>query len=352
MSGGMTGGSVYEGDSRPVVETAKKVLTRMSQMRVPVTPENYHVWFEHISGANPELSSVIDERIRNGQPFSEDVSSRLYEQFIGLNRENLLEKHAREQARALLRMVFEEILTAGTLATEYGDNLTRYAEALGETSELGDIKDIVRGLIQDTAQMAESSRRMRERLDEAKAEAEELKEQLQAAEREAYTDALTALHNRKAIDKRLDELHTAFCEHRESFSVIMADIDRFKALNDAYGHNVGDYVLKMTGETLIECVKGVDFPARYGGEEFIVALPSTGIAGAAAVAEHIRARMERKKLRVRDTGEMVGRITMSLGVSEVNSQDSVESLVKRADRALYLAKNSGRNNVKTERELT
>ncbi|MEK7793936.1 MAG: GGDEF domain-containing protein [Candidatus Hydrogenedentota bacterium] len=324
----------------------------MSKMRVPVTPENYHVWFEHVSSVNPELSAVIEDRIRNGQPFTDEVNSSLFLEFIGFSRGDLLAKHAREQSRALLRMVFEEILTAGTLATEYGDNLTRYAEALGETSDLGDIQGIVRGLIQDTRHMGESSRKMKDRLDEAKAEAEELKQQLQVAERDANTDALTGLYNRKAIDKRLEELLAAFRENREAFSVIMSDVDHFKKFNDTHGHNVGDHVLKLMGETLTECIKGVDFAARYGGEEFMVILPTTDRAGATAVAEQIRSRTQRKKLRVRDTGEMIGQITMSLGVSQVNAQDTPESLVKRADRALYLAKDSGRNNVKTELDLS
>jgi diguanylate cyclase len=106
------------------------------------------------------------------------------------------------------------------------------------------------------------------------------------------------------------------------------------------------------GSILHDSVKGGDFPARYGGEEFVVLLPKTDLPDACTVAEQIRKRISEKRLKRVSTGESLGNITVSLGVSKVGFEDTTDSVVERADKALYLAKNSGRNNTKSERDLS
>jgi len=131
----------------------------------------------------------------------------------------------------------------------------------------------------------------------------------------------------------------------------MVDIDFFKRFNDTYGHRVGDEVLQMVAATLRECVKGGDFPARIGGEEFVILLPDTNLEQACDVAEFVRIRMSRKRLLLARTGENVGQITVSQGTAAMKASDTEESLLDRADRALYSAKKSGRNIVKSEIDL-
>jgi diguanylate cyclase len=131
----------------------------------------------------------------------------------------------------------------------------------------------------------------------------------------------------------------------------MLDIDYFKKFNDQYGHQVGDEVLRIVGAHLKKNLKGKDFPARYGGEEFIVLLPDTKLDKAYIVSEQIRDNISKKRLKIKKTGQVLGNITASLGVSEIREEDTAISVVERADSALYLAKNSGRNNVKSEKDF-
>jgi diguanylate cyclase len=131
----------------------------------------------------------------------------------------------------------------------------------------------------------------------------------------------------------------------------MVDIDLFKKFNDTYGHTIGDDVLQFVGSLLYDNLKGRDFPARYGGEEFIVLLPSTVLDNACIVAEEIRRRLSDKKLKHARTGESLGKVTASLGVAQIAPGDTINSLLDRADKAVYKAKNSGRNNVKSEKDL-
>ena len=146
--------------------------------------------------------------------------------------------------------------------------------------------------------------------------------QLSKAREAGLRDSLTRLHNRRHFDTALRaEMDTAL-KNDLPFCLIMVDVDHFKRVNDTYGHPAGDAVLRILGQLLAENVKGRDIPVRYGGEEFAIILPDTALSGAKTLANEIRRQLERKKLSLRDTGEDLGRITASFGVSELRNDDS------------------------------
>jgi diguanylate cyclase len=116
-------------------------------------------------------------------------------------------------------------------------------------------------------------------------------------------------------------------------------------------HKIGDEALEIVGAMLRETLKGMDFPARYGGEEFVVLLPQTALADACTVAEQIRKKIAERNLKFIKTGERLGNITVSLGVSEINRDDTPDTVVERADKAMYLAKETGRNKVQSQEAL-
>ena len=129
------------------------------------------------------------------------------------------------------------------------------------------------------------------------------------------------------------------------FKRILHYRDHFKGFNDNYGHQVGDQVLRLVARTLVDGVKGKDLVARYGGEEFVVILPDTQLQGGVIVADHLRKAVANKELINRSTGDKLGRITLSVGVSEFHKAETVEALIERADQALYTAKHNGRDQV-------
>ncbi len=150
-------------------------------------------------------------------------------------------------------------------------------------------------------------------------------------------DALTDLANRRSLMHHLNE----YLQDRRSsnpFSLVMLDIDHFKAINDTYGHDIGDEVLKAVGRTLTQGSRENDLPARVGGEEFVILLPATDQQGAFIFAEKIRTLS--RLIQVPGTAQ---HITMSLGVTQKQPQDTPASILKRADNALYQAKRSGRD---------
>jgi diguanylate cyclase len=338
-------------DLRTTTEIAKKVLPKMTECKVPLIPENYHVWFEYFIGGNERLKADMDSIIASGNSFVPEINEGLYDKYFGKTKTEKLMKQVHKETQKILKNILNDILVANTFSSDYGNKLEEYSRQLTDARHLSEVQHIIGNLIKETSKMAESSRGLQKRLEKASSQAESLRQELEKSEREARIDALTGLHNRKAFDDKLTELYDKYTKDGVPFSVIMLDIDFFKSFNDKYGHKIGDEALEIVGSLLREYLKGMDFPARYGGEEFIVLLPTTSLENACVVAEQIRKLISQKNLKFVRTGKRLGNISVSLGVAEITAGDTTDSLVERADKALYLAKDSGRNNVKSERDL-
>jgi two-component system cell cycle response regulator len=161
-------------------------------------------------------------------------------------------------------------------------------------------------------------------------------------QRLAAVDALTGLRNRRSFCEQLTVEHARSSRYGTPLSFLLLDVDHFKAVNDKHGHPGGDAVLAAVGRLLSTCLRTPDLPARWGGEEFVVALPNTDLEGATVVAE--RTRQAIQALTVGHAGLAIP-ITASIGVAMLRAGEAMESLIDRADRAMYEAKTGGRNRV-------
>ena len=163
--------------------------------------------------------------------------------------------------------------------------------------------------------------------------------------RQVQTDALTNLANRRGLGDRLDAELNRARENGTSVSFVIADIDDFKAVNDGYGHQTGDHIIRAVAQALASSVRELDLPARYGGEEFAVILPGSRLADARRTAERMRRAVS--EIEVQGPNGRTARVTMSFGVSEFPTYGGVEALVAAADAALYQAKRGGKDQVAT-----
>lgn len=157
--------------------------------------------------------------------------------------------------------------------------------------------------------------------------------------RSAREDYLTGLDNRRQVMENLSNEINRCTRYRKNFSLIMVDIDHFKQTNDMFGHLAGDALLMKIADMIRKETRSSDLPGRWGGEEFIIICPETGVEGAASLANKIRERLQRSDF------DRIGRKTASFGVAGFEPGDDIESIVHRADEALYKAKRAGRNRV-------
>lgn len=323
----------------------------MGKKGVALTPENYQVWFEYCTGGNESLTLHINEIVASEKPFTPEINKDLYDRYFGKAKEERIVTRIHLGIQKILKHILHEILGQSNSITQYSKKLNRYLYQLDRAEELSEIKQIVRDIIKDTTTMEESSRALQQQLQKATAEAHDLQHKLEKSEREMLIDILTGVYNRKAFDKKIKVFHERYKNKNDFFSVIMLDIDIFKKLNESYGHRIGDEILAIVGTRLKKCVKGKDFIARYGGDEFVVLLPMTTLKKATIVAENVRRDVNEKQLKIVKTGKQIGSVSVSLGVSQIHSGDSINSVIERADRALHLAKSAGGNRVKSEHDF-
>jgi diguanylate cyclase (GGDEF)-like protein len=168
-----------------------------------------------------------------------------------------------------------------------------------------------------------------------------LSDEVAKHQRDALTDGLTGLKNRRFFMEQGSKLLSSARRHDFPMSLILCDIDHFKKINDTFGHSTGDLAIKEITKVLSDSVRHEDMLARFGGEEFIVLLPQTSVKGAAEVAERMRVSTEQKVIKVPNSSIQ---LTASFGISEVRGQD-LEANIICADQALYRAKSNGRNRI-------
>jgi diguanylate cyclase len=217
--------------------------------------------------------------------------------------------------------------------------------------QAGDLQAMVARILDETQRMAEHNRLLEQHLNRSAGEMESLRRDLVNTRKEAMTDALTGIANRKFFDVKLRETAAATMETGEAMSFLLVDIDHFKSFNDRYGHQAGDQVLAIVAHSLTNSIKGQDTVARYGGEEFGIILPRTELDGATALAEQICTTMAARHIRRKKTAEDFGAVTLSIGVAEYRLGEPLTTLIDRADAALYRAKGAGRNRAVNERAL-
>jgi len=324
---------------------AEIALGQIRSLRQSAVPRNYEIWYVYATGYNSPLNKIINETLaRNGKLTEADLE-QIYETY--LSQIKTTDRIDKVGARVIGEIddVMTLITDALGMSASYDDSLSGATEKLAATQNRDQVKAIVETLIKSTREMRDTNKALEDRLSLSKTEISNLQQSLEAIRAESLTDPLTGLGNRKYFDRSIDMAVQNALANGEPLSLLMFDIDHFKSFNDSYGHLTGDQVLRLVGLSLKQTIKGQDITARYGGEEFAVVLPNTALRQALTVADHIRRAVMAKELKKKSTGEILGRVTISVGVSMLKPDDDTDSLIERADACLYAAKRNGRNRV-------
>jgi diguanylate cyclase len=323
---------------------AKSAMTLMGEANVPATPDNFELFYAYASGENPGLMQVMRGLIETKKPFTPDQLSDLRMRCLSGARAAAAMDTLGGDMGSLINDVMDRLESASRDTANYKAALTAATGQLGGERSPADVRKLVEGLVAATRAMEQRAKALEGELQASSEQVAELRDKLDDVRKESMTDPLTQIANRKAFDEAVKSALTGVAEGEE-VSLLMCDIDHFKKFNDSWGHQTGDQVLRLVAACLSENTKGRDTAARYGGEEFSVLLRGTSLAAATKVADQIRATVETKKLVKKSTGDILGTITISIGVAQFGRGEGVESVVRRADACLYGAKHHGRNMV-------
>lgn len=330
---------------------ANAALALLKRSQIPPFPVYYELFYTYATGANADLNVEVNAILSASGAVSIADASALCEKYLDITD---MEERLRAMSDMMARKiadVHQTIDTAIATASSYSGSLQQASGDLEAGIDEDALKMLSSRLLLETRRMQDMNRRLEAELENSKDDISVLQRDLNEVRKESMLDPLTNIPNRKCFDEQL-EIELAHARaNGTGLSLLVFDIDHFKAFNDTYGHLTGDQVLRLVAQVLKANLKGRDMPARFGGEEFMAILPETELEGAVAVAENIRKAVQSKELLKRSTNEKLGRITLSVGVAEWQMKDSSASLIERADNCLYAAKRSGRNLVISERDV-
>jgi diguanylate cyclase len=332
----------YNATPEQDAEFLRQSLPLMMKNQVSTNPINYAIWYEYVSGNNGKLKEDLDTLLSSKQAISSEKSIDLYKKHVCNASVESFEK-INAELKAILNDTSQSVNLAGEKVSKAENSFQETSEILQNTDNIDDIKLVLNQVVAETKLLAETSHNLKSKLDDANNEMEEMRKELTLVREAAITDSLTGLLNRRAFDNILLDLVDQ--SSTNSFSLVILDLDFFKKINDSFGHLVGDKVLRYIASIMKQQIAENHFAARYGGEEMAVIMPDTDIEKALEISENIRKAVEKNRLKRKDDGESIGKITLSAGITCFEPQDTVEMLIERADRALYQAKDNGRNQV-------
>ena len=333
----------YTEDKDQSAEILRLALPLMARQSAALHPISYTLWYEHVAGINPPLSGVLEASLAGKLPLGDDDVYDLHARYVvarDMEVLNRLQRRLRDVLEEAARTAAAALEDSGQFEATLRDTRSRLTGAVS----LESVHAIIAELARETTRMQSATEAVHERLESRAREVEELTRQLEQAKSEALLDPLTGLKNRRGFEIAVKELGAAGSAFSGA-ALVLADIDHFKQINDRHGHLLGDKILKAIGQTLLSNIKGRDIAARPGGDEFVILLQQTPLAGARALAEQIRTAVAAGRIRRADSKEQPGSVTLSIGVALGTSDDTLESMLARADAALYAAKRAGRNRV-------
>ncbi|MBW8777651.1 MAG: diguanylate cyclase [Burkholderiales bacterium] len=347
-------------------ELLRQAVPWMARQQAGLHPVSYAVWFDYVAQTNPALSAAIDEHLAREGALDEFATQALFKRHVA-DVDPETAQRVVDQIQRVLGGIGDSAGAAGAHAARYSASLARLAitlvqgdtvRGIGAGADPGVARngpaprmlaDVVAEVIADTGTMRSQIGDLQQRLADSRREIERLRDQVRSAREESLRDALTGLSNRRAFDQAL-----AACLARPAQSaaaaegrgpwLLVSDVDRFGPINEAYGRDFGDRVLKAVADAMRLLVPAGATLARMGGEAFALLVPELDSGAALALAQELRARIGSARIRRPDQDE-TERVTLSVGLAAAHPGEPPQALMERAGAALRQAKLAGHDRV-------
>ena len=324
---------------------SRQVMDDLERRGMAPTPLNYELWTHFLGHPGGALAQEIERLLGEGETITDTTAEALSSTHLPRARLTDQIREAGEKLNRELDAVAVAIKQAQKSSEVYGETLAVAGHDLDARLDPADVKQLVQTLSAATRIIRRENQSLETRLDASTAEVGRLRDRLEQVRRDASTDALTKLANRKSFDDELARVCDDAREGGQPLCLAVIDIDHFKMFNDTWGHQTGDQVLRYVAGVIGRMAPQPRFAARYGGEEFAMIFPREDAGAVLATLESIREEVASRQLKRRSTNDDLGTITISSGLADWRAGDTADELVGRADAALYASKHAGRNRV-------
>ena len=324
---------------------ARAAIELMEEAKVWPTALNFELWLHMLANPKGALAQEIQRLLSNGEVITDAMAEDLAHHFLPKAK---LTDQIYDTGDALsqeLASVSRAIQQAQESSAQYGQHLEGASRNLTDGVDQGSLKTLVRGLTQATNRVQTENQYLEQRLAESTAEVDRLREHLLQVRRDATTDGLTNLANRKSFDDELERACAEADAQGAALHLAVLDIDHFKVFNDTWGHQTGDQVIRYVASVIGRVGAPPRFAARYGGEEFAMIFAGENARLVEKTLDEIRKEVASRRLKRRSTNEDLGAVTLSAGFAERKAKEPPISLMERADAALYCSKREGRNRI-------
>lgn len=332
-------------------KVAQEALDLMERHRVWPTPLNFELWSHYVADPDGALALELGRLISLGEPLTENISEDLAAAFLAKARLNEQIRDAGDQLSKELDAVSMAIQSAQKSNEAYGQTLAGASKDLSTAEDVSQIRAMVDTLSSATRRVQKENKSLEKRLAESTSEVQRLRDHLEQVRRDATTDGLTNLANRRAFDDELARACTDADVNGMPLTLAVLDIDHFKNFNDTWGHQTGDQVIRYVASVIGRLGATPRFSARYGGEEFAMIFPGEDAGVVEACLQEIREEVASRMLKRRSTNEDLGTITISAGLATRRDGETGACVMERADEALYASKRNGRNRVTNGEKL-
>ena len=359
---------MYQHSVERSTELLRKALPLMSKQAAALHPASYAIWYAYVGEEHSALHQALDAHLAAHGSLDEAATEAMYRRFLATPQDlppavsaDMPSEQMAEELQRLLDGMQASAAAAGDETARYGHSLQQLSAALGpnQPSTMPPALDMVR---EHTLQMQSALTQLQRQLAESQREINTLRDEVRSARQDSLIDALTGLGNRRAFDRQLStclatNVAAAALDGAAGpppLCLMMIDIDRFKRVNDTYGHAFGDQVLRAVAQVLKAVAPEGSLAARVGGEEFALLLPAMALAPARELAEKLRVTVAASRIRRKGSNDAAERITISLGLAQYGrrggsdvalGEEAPTEFIERADRALYAAKQGGRDRV-------